>query len=78
MAQKVIQIGSSAGITLSPDMLETIGVKVGDTVNVSASNNEAIVRPVRHTKPTIDPEILSWTNKFIDKNRELLERLADK
>ncbi|HVB20303.1 MAG TPA: hypothetical protein VNF51_03460 [Candidatus Paceibacterota bacterium] len=78
MAQKVIQIGSSAGITLSPDLLETIGIKIGDTVAVSASKSEVVVRPIRANKPTIDPEILSWTNAFIEKNRELLERLSDK
>lgn len=81
MAQKVIQIGSSVGITLSPDTLETVGLKVGDTVTVStnAAKNEVTVRPVEKvTKTTIDPEILSWTDKFIEKNRELLDRLADK
>lgn len=77
MAQKVIQIGSSVGITLSPEVLETIGLKVGDAVHVSGGKHEVVVRPL-NAKPRIDPEILSWTNKFIHKNRELLERLADK
>lgn len=77
MAQKVIQIGSSVGITLSPDVLETVGLKVGDSVRVSGGKHEVIVRPVG-AKPTIDPQILSWTNTFIAKNRALLERLADK
>jgi putative addiction module antidote len=78
MAQKVIQIGSSAGITLSPEVLETIGLKVGDIVHVSGNRHEVLVRPAEKAKPTIEPEILSWTNTFIDKNRALLERLSDK
>lgn len=78
MAQKVIQIGTSAGITLSPEVLATIGVKVGDTVNVSTAKGEVIVRPTRESKSAIDPEILAWTDKFVDENRELLNRLADK
>ena len=77
MAQKVIKIGSSAGITLSPDVLHRVGLKIGDAVHVSGGQHEVLVRPAE-MKPTIDPHILSWTNEFIEKNRALLERLADK
>jgi hypothetical protein len=26
----------------------------------------------------VNPDVITWTNAFIDKNRKLLERLADK
>ena len=77
MAQKVIQIGSSAGITLAPDILHKLSLKVGDAVHVSSGAHEILVKPVKST-PTIDQEVLVWTNEFIEKNRALLERLADK
>lgn len=81
MAQKIIQIGSSAGVTLSPDTLEALDVKVGDTVEVSVHSSARVltVRP-RSARDTVsvNPDVVAWTNVFIDKNRKLLERLADK
>ncbi len=76
MEQKVIQIGSSAGVTIPKSALEELGVKIGDTIE---TNIEKKVFSVRSKSiNNIDPAILTWTNKFIEENRELLERLADK
>ncbi len=79
MEQKVIQIGSSAGITISKSTLEELGIKVGDVVVTATDAAKKIfsVKP-KESKANIDPEVLTWTNKFIEKNHELLERLADK
>lgn len=79
MSQKIIRVGSSAAVTLSPDILKEMGVKVGDVVSVSAhaSSGIAMVRRA-NAKDTVNPDVLVWTNAFIDKNRKLLERLADK
>jgi len=81
MAQKIIQIGSSAGVTLSPDTLEALNVKVGDTVEMSVHPSARVltVRPKGdRAKNSVNPDVIAWTNVFIDKNRKLLERLADK
>lgn len=76
MKQKVIQIGSSAGITMSKGTLEELGVGVGDFVETSATNRTLTVTP--QVKLAVDPEILQWADEFIIKNRELLNRLKDK
>jgi antitoxin component of MazEF toxin-antitoxin module len=76
MEQKVKQIGSSAGVTISKTAMEKLGIKVGDVVNTEATTEAFLVRP--KTTAPIDPGVLAWTNKFIEKNRELLKRLADK
>jgi antitoxin component of MazEF toxin-antitoxin module len=81
MAQKIIQIGSSAGVTLSPDTLEALNVKVGDAVEMSVHQSARVltVRPKKDRgKTSVNPDVIEWTNVFIDKNRKLLERLADK
>lgn len=79
MAQKILKIGSSAGITLSPDTLESVKLRVSDTVEVVThpASRTITIRPQR-TKVGVNPDVISWTNVFIDKNRKLLERLADK
>ena len=76
MEQKVIQIGSSAGITMSKSTMEELGVKIGDTVETDTAKKVFTVRS--RTKTVIDPEILQWGQEFIDKNRALLERLKNK
>lgn len=35
MAQKIIKIGSSAGVTIPKKQLEELGLSVGDEVNIS-------------------------------------------
>lgn len=81
MAQKIIQIGSSAGVTLSPDTLEALNIKVGDSVEMSVHPSARVltVRPKEdRSAKYVNPDVIAWTNVFIDKNRKLLERLADK
>jgi len=79
MAQKIIKIGSSVGITLSPDALESVRLRVSDSVDVSIhpASRTITIRPQR-MRVGINPDIITWTNAFIEKNRTLLERLADK
>ncbi len=79
MEQKIIQIGSSAGVTMSPETLKELGVHVGDIVETDNSNQVFSVKPKqKKASEKIDPKILAWTDDFIDKNRELLDRLKDK
>ena len=80
MAQKIIRIGSSAGLTISPDILETLGMKVGDSVDISAhpSTRAMTIRAQKKGGRSVNPDVITWTNAFIDKNRKLLMRLADK
>jgi antitoxin component of MazEF toxin-antitoxin module len=77
---KIIQIGSSAGITLSPDTLDALEVKIGDSLEVLVhpSSRLATLRPQASRKESVNPDVITWTNAFIDKNRKLLMRLADK
>lgn len=79
MKQKVIKIGSSAAITVSPESLQSLGIKIGDTVETTSSPEGFIVKPsVPRGTSAVDPQILQWGAEFITKNRELLLRLKDK
>ncbi len=46
MKRKVVTIGSSAGITISPAELAALGVKPGSQVDVSLVGRSLEVRPV--------------------------------
>ncbi|TSC79266.1 MAG: hypothetical protein G01um101429_501 [Parcubacteria group bacterium Gr01-1014_29] len=67
MTQKLLQIGSSAGVTIPKKYLKEYGLKVGDEVEIS-------IKPARKVKK----ELLDWTDEFIKKYRPALEALAKK
>lgn len=78
MTQKVLQIGSSAGITISKEALKTLGLKIGDQVKVEVNerNKSVLVLPLRRSK--VDAELLEWTDKMIDQYGPALRALAKK
>lgn len=67
--QKLIQIGSSEGITLSKKDLSRIGAKRGDTLRVRV---ELVKKHTSHDK------LMSDYESFVDKYGTTLKNLADK
>ena len=67
--QKLIQIGSSEGITLSKKDLSRIGAKRGDTLRVRV---ELVSKHPAHDK------LLNDYASFVDKYGITLKNLADK
>ena len=67
MTQKLLQIGSSVGVTVPKQYLKEHGLKVGDEVEVS-------IKPAHK----INKELLDWTDDLIEKYRPALEALAKK
>lgn len=80
MEQKLIQIGSSGGVTIPKNGLDMVGAKIGDIVETefNAEAKAFTVKFKSESKPAVDPSVLQWTNEFILKNGELLKRLKDK
>ena len=76
MAQKVIKIGKSTGVTIPREILEEMRLKAGDQVMVEYEKKRRSIR----IKPRIeiDEELLDWTDKFIEEYRPALEALAKK
>lgn len=76
MAQKVIKIGKSTGVTIPKEILEGMRLKAGDRVSVEYDKKKRSL----HIKPSIeiDKELLDWTEKFIEEYRPALEALAKK
>ena len=78
MTQKVLQVGSSAGVIIPKKTLGELGLRIGDQVNLEAHirQKKLVIEPV--LKTTVDKELLNWTRKFIEKYRPALEALARK
>lgn len=79
MAQKIIKIGSSVGITLPQQALEALGVKAGDSINleVNKDSQNIIVTPLV-LREGEDAEFSRWTKNFLEKYGDALKDLADR
>lgn len=79
MTQKVLQIGSSAGVTISKDTLKTLGLKIGDQVVVSVDEQAQLINITSAKKSKQQLEsVVRWTDQFIRRYRPALEALAKK
>ncbi len=78
MPQKVLQIGSSAGITISKDLLKSLGLRIGDQVEISSDDKRGglLVLPLRRSKD--QQELMTWTDAMIDQYGPALRALAKK
>jgi putative addiction module antidote len=75
MAQKIIKIGTSLGITLSKDLLERTGLTVGDSVDIETQKDGTLkIVPVSTTAS----ETAQWATRFVQKHIKAFKELADK
>lgn len=80
MIQTIIKVGNSLGVTIPKPILENIKFKAGDKVHmeVDEANDALIVSSKKNPLKGMSSDIIQWTKKFIDKNRQALEELANK
>lgn len=80
MTQKIIKIGTSAGIIIPKTSLEKMSLKVGDTIALDLVENkgEIILRTPRKTGSKSDEEIGQIALGIIEKYRGDFKALADK
>lgn len=80
MQQKVIKVGSSAGVTIPKHSLEMLGLSIGSSVTISIDqkNKRMVVESTDASLAGIDEETIAWTKTFVDQYRGALKELADK
>ena len=76
MAQKIIRIGSSIGITIPRKSADELGLAVGDSVefSVNKENKSILIEP----SVLVDTETIGWARTFIERYRPALQALAKK
>lgn len=65
MVQKVIKIGTSAGVTIPKKQLDELGLRIGDEVNITLS-------PVKDTQARLMKEY----DAFVEQYGQTLKNLA--
>lgn len=81
MTRKLVQIGTSLGVTLPKENLVGLGIRVGDNIDIRVDGERGVIvlEPVRRKKRKAkNTEVLQWTKKFIERYRPALEALAKK
>jgi putative addiction module antidote len=76
MARKVFRTGNSTVVSLPVDVLETVGLKLGDEVTVVADPEHNRIIITAHALPGVRPGFLERVDRFIDNYRPALETLA--
>ena len=76
MTRKILQIGDSAGVTIPKSIREKLNLAVGEEVEIT--ENEGKIMLQKAQSDAVDPELVSWTDEFINEYRRALEALADK
>ena len=77
MTRKILQIGSSVGVTIPKSILDKLGLEVGEEVEIREENGKVSLEKASGEN-MVDPELAEWTDEFIDTYRPALEELADK
>ncbi len=72
--QPIIAVGESAAVVLSPTVLEAIGLRVGDVVEVTWADGQLILRPVDDARRRQQVEEI--TQEVFDRRRDAYQRLA--
>lgn len=71
MQRKLIKVGTSAAVLIPKAVLDEEQVQIGDMVEVQVSKKMTTV-----TKRSVDPEIVQWTDEFIEEYKPMLKKLA--
>ncbi len=80
MIQKIIKVGNSAAITVSKDFLTKVGLRIGQEVSVETEGEIGMIvikSKEKDSEKTISPEFKTWLSDFMEKNKELLKKLAN-
>lgn len=70
MVQKIIKIGSSAGVTIPKKQLQDLGLSVGDEVKIK-------IEPITQT-PADKLELVALTQKLIKRHQAALDSLSQR
>ena len=78
MTQKLLRIGSSAGVTIPKKSLKELGLKIGDEISVGVDKRKKVVSIRPATQSRENERIAKLTLRFIERYRKDLEALAQK
>jgi antitoxin MazE len=78
MSRKLFRTGNSVVVSLPADVLDTVGLELGDSVTIvaDAERRQIIISPAEPWLPGVRPDFLDRVDRFIEEYRPALGRLA--
>jgi len=78
MPRKIFRTGNSAVVSLPADILETVGLELGDSVTIvaDAEQRQIIITPAETSLPGVRSGFLERVDRFIEQYHPALETLA--
>jgi putative addiction module antidote len=78
MARKVFRSGNSTVVSIPPEVLEVMGLQPGDEVTVTADldRHQIVIVPAVPRLPDVREDLLEQVDRFIQRYRPALEKLA--
>jgi putative addiction module antidote len=78
MPRKIFRTGNSTVVSLPAEVLEQVGLTLGDSVSVVADpeQRQIIIAPIEAPLPGVRPDLLERVDRFIEQYRPALETLA--
>jgi AbrB family looped-hinge helix DNA binding protein len=70
----IISVGDSAALVLPASVLETIGLRVGDMLEVTVGDRQLILRPAEDTARRLRVEEV--TREVLERRQDAYRRLA--
>jgi putative addiction module antidote len=79
MPRKIFRTGNSAVVSLPADVLEQMGLALGDSVTVSVDpeRRQIIITPIEASLPGVRGDLLERVDRFIEQYRPALDILAE-
>jgi len=75
VAQKVIRIGNSLGVTIAPEVARAYGLELGSTVVVEPTKEGLLVQPAT-IRPGLSLRQKTMVKDLIKRHRSVLDALA--
>ncbi len=70
----IVSLGDTAAVVLPPEVLESIGLRVGDLVDVALGDRQLILRPAGDAARR--QQIETITQEVFERRRDAYHRLA--
>ncbi len=77
MSKKVLQIGTSLGLTISSDLLTKLGLKKGSRVSVTYNRKRESIEIQPEEKPAGPTALVNEVNELATKHADELRRIED-
>ncbi len=76
MGRKIFRTGNSAVVSLPPEVMEAVGLALGDEVTVTVDAERARIILTPSALPGVRPGFLDRVDRFIEEYQPALETLA--